>query len=155
MIPVPNPYADGNCFYCGPRNPIGFKLRFFLTETEPKEMVCRLKPSPNHCGLGRAFHGGLMAGLFDEIMGWSSETATGSKGVTARIEVEYLKPVYTDQEIEVRCRVETIDGRKVHLSTEITDAEGEVCSRAKGLYITLESEQFDRLVKMERRSKAS
>ena len=39
MKPIPNPYRTGECFFCGEQNPIGLRLDFFESETEPREVV--------------------------------------------------------------------------------------------------------------------
>ena len=101
MKKLPNPYGAGECFFCGPNNPIGLKLTFYETETEPKELVCRWTPARVFKGLGKVLHGGIQSGLFDEIMGWTALHRTNEIGVTSNIEVRFLKPLFVDQEIEV------------------------------------------------------
>ena len=40
MKHIENPYSSAACFFCGPNNPVGHKLTFEETETEPNELVC-------------------------------------------------------------------------------------------------------------------
>jgi uncharacterized protein (TIGR00369 family) len=144
---IENPYeSDGTCFFCGSRNPIGLKLAFYETETEPKQLVCLWVPPALFTGFGRILHGGIQSGLFDEIMGWTSLCLTGQVGVTSSLNVEFVKPLYVDQEIEVRCGVGSQTGSRLNLVAEIRNAEGEVCSRSTGTYVLMDEERFKSLV---------
>ncbi|HTY25672.1 MAG TPA: PaaI family thioesterase [Desulfomonilaceae bacterium] len=146
MKQITNTYTSGNCFFCGPRNPIGLRLTFYETETEPNEVVCRLVPSSLYAGYGKILHGGIQSGLFDEIMGWFSLVLTGQLGVTGSLQIEFLKPLYVEQEIEVRCQATSQEGARVNFSAEITDQARTVCTRATGTYILVEEDRFKRLV---------
>ena len=139
-------YGAGECFFCGPNNPIGLKLTFFETETEPKELVCRWTPTRVFKGLGKVLHGGIQSGLFDEIMGWTALHRTNEIGVTSNIEIRFLKPLFVEQEIEVRCRVDSRDGAKINLAAEIKNSAGDVCTKATGTYVLMSREKFDKLV---------
>ncbi|MBI4965650.1 MAG: PaaI family thioesterase [Desulfomonile tiedjei] len=146
MKPIPNPYQTGKCFFCGEHNPIGLKLAFHETETEPKELVLQWEASPLYAGFGRILHGGIQSGLFDEIMGWTTNHFTGQMGVTTDLNVQFLKPVYVEQRIEVRCRIESRDGDKIHLAAEINDQRGLTCTKGTGTYYLIDRERFDNLV---------
>ena len=146
MKPIPNPYGAGQCFFCGDLNPIGLKLTFQETQTEPREVVSRWKASPMFAGLGRILHGGIQSGLFDEIMGWATHHLAQQSGVTTALNVQFFRPVYVDQEIEVRCRIESQEGSKIHLVAEIRNESGNVCTRATGTYLLMDQSKFDRLI---------
>jgi acyl-coenzyme A thioesterase PaaI-like protein len=144
---IANPYeTDGTCFFCGSRNPVGLKLAFHETQTEPNELVCKWIPSAAYKGFGRVLHGGIQSGLFDEIMGWTTLHISHEVGVTASLNVEFLRPLYVEQEIEVRCRVGSQNGSRLNLLAEIRNAEGELCSRATGTYVLMEQDRFKSLV---------
>jgi uncharacterized protein (TIGR00369 family) len=149
MKQIPAPVGTGECFFCGPSNPSGLKLAFFAAESEPTEVVCRWKPPSAYTGLGRILHGGIQSGLFDEIMGWTAMHVTKQVGVTASLRVKFLKPLYVEQEIEVRCRVKSKDGAKINLEAEIKDASGTVCTSGTGTYRLMELARFKQLVERE------
>lgn len=146
MKTLPNPYGTGSCFFCGPDNPTGLRLTFQMTETEPRELVCRWVPPAHFSGFGRILHGGIQSGLFDEIMGWTSHHLTGQIGVTSSIRVEFLKPLSIEQEIEVRCRIESREGSRVNLVAEIKDQAGTICTKATGTYVLVSRDRFDSIV---------
>ncbi len=146
MKQIPNPYREQGCFFCGKDNPIGLKLTFHETETEPNELICRWRPSALYTGFGKILHGGIQSGMFDEIMGWTTLHLADEPGVTGSLEIRFLKPVFVDQEIEVRCRIESRNNRKIHLAAQIRNESGAVCSEASGTYLLLDPEKFNRLV---------
>ncbi len=149
MKEIPNPYVPGTCFFCGPDNPIGLKLVFQQTEAEPNELVCRLAPSSLYAGYGKILHGGIQSGLFDEIMGWSTLQLTGKLGVTASLQIEFVRPLYVEQEIEVRCRSTFQENSKISFSAEIKNQDGIICTRATGSYAIVTAERFESLAKGE------
>ena len=79
-------------------------------------------------------------------MGWKALHITHKVGVTASLNVEFLEPLYIEQEIEVRCRVGSLNGSRLNLVAEIKNAAGAVCSRANGTYVLMEHDRFNVLV---------
>lgn len=146
LNPIPRPYGTGECFFCGERNPVGLKLKFRETEREPKEVVCRWTPPAVYKGFGRVLHGGIQSGLFDEIMGWASWHFKRQAAVTVSMEIRFVRPLLIEQEIEVRCRIDSHEGKRINLSAEIRDQDREVCTKAKGTYVQMEAERFKGLV---------
>ena len=146
MKPLPNPYRTGKCFFCGENNPIGLKLTFHETETEPRELVLQWEASPLYAGFGSILHGGIQSGLFDEIMGWTTHHMTRQMDVTASLQVQFIRPVYVEQKIEVRCRIESRNGDKIHLAAEINDQRGQICTKATGTYFLVDLDKFEKLV---------
>ena len=146
MKEIFNPYPGQDCFFCGRENEIGLKLKFQVTDSNPPELVTRLTPNARLKGLGRILHGGIQSGLFDEIMGWTTHYLTESMGVTSNLEVRFLRPLYVDQEIEVRCRIERIEGSRVHMAARITDQSGRVSTTATGTYVTMDTDRFSAIV---------
>jgi|Deesub1362A_J573_1020465.scaffolds.fasta_scaffold10336_1 acyl-coenzyme A thioesterase PaaI-like protein len=146
MRPLNNPYSDQGCFFCGPANPIGLKLRFFEASTEPPELMCRWTPGEHYRGLGRVLHGGLQCGLFDEIMGWTTHHFTGQSAVTGEINVRFHGPIYIGSPLELRCRITGREGRRVYLAAEIRNHQGRECSTAQGYYVLVPAERFAQIV---------
>ena len=108
--------------------------------------MCRWTPPDVFKGFGRILHGGIQSGLFDEIMGWTAMHLSEKFGVTANLQVRFLKPVLVEQEIEVRCRIDSRDGERINLSAEIKNPQGVVCTTAQGTYMLLDGDRFNELV---------
>lgn len=150
MKTLPNPYRTGGCFFCGPSNTVGLKLTFQETETEPNELVCRWVPSSLYKGFGTILHGGIQSGLFDEIMGWTTLHLTKQVGVTSSLQVDFIKPLYVEQPIEVRCRIQSRNGSRLHLEAEIRNSKEEICTKAVGTYVLMDRDRFRLAVGEER-----
>jgi uncharacterized protein (TIGR00369 family) len=142
---IANLYADQGCLFCGEKNPIGLKLKFYLDE-ETEEVSTEYLPSKPFGGLGNILHGGIQTGLFDEIMGWTAHSLTGEMGVTSELGVKFLKPVYLGKRIKVYCRLTSRSGPEVHLEARIETPDGTVCSVATGTYYLLPQVRFQKLI---------
>ena len=142
---IPNPYPEQECFFCGEKNPVGLKLRFYLDE-ETGEVTTEYVPSRRFMGLGNILHGGIQSGLFDEIMGWTAHTLTGRMGVTSELAIKFFRPVYLGKKLMVSCRITARENAKVHLGAAITTVEGTVCTEATGTYYLLPQDTFEKLI---------
>jgi acyl-coenzyme A thioesterase PaaI-like protein len=99
-----------------------------------------------YAGYGKILHGGIQSGVFDETMGWTAYHLTGLVAITASLQVEFLKPLFVEQKIEVRCRMESSSHSKVVLSAEIRDESGIICSKASGTFAVMEPDRFKRIM---------
>lgn len=142
---IPNPYPEQECFFCGEKNTVGLRLQFYLDE-ETGEVTTEYVPSKLFMGLGNILHGGIQAGLFDEIMGWTTHTLTGQMGVTSELNINFLKPVYLGERLIISWRIITQENSKVQLEATIKTEEGEVCTRANGTYYLLPQDKFEQLI---------
>jgi uncharacterized protein (TIGR00369 family) len=145
MKPIPNQYRTGECFFCGLNNPIGLKLDFFESETEPPEVVLNWHAASKFRGFGDILHGGIQSGIFDEIMGWATIHFMQQAGVTIDLQVKFLRPVYVDRDIEARCRIASRNGSRICLEAEISQ-DGKVCTSATGSYLLMEKGKFEKLI---------
>ena len=78
-------------------------------------------------------HGGISALLLDHTLGVANHWA-GTSGMTAELTLRYHRPTPLFTELTVTGRQDSVDGRKIRTSGEIT-AGGEVCVSAEGLFI--------------------
>jgi acyl-coenzyme A thioesterase PaaI-like protein len=90
-------------------------------------------------------HGGVVATLFDEVMGILLSVnkklgliAARGDTVTAYLNVTYLKPVETPGTVLVSARFRKVTERKYFLEATIKAGSGEVLSKAEALWIELE-----------------
>ena len=82
-------------------------------------------------------HGGVTATIMDEILGRCAIRQFPSKtGVTANLELNYLKPIVTNSFYIIRAVPETgFTGRKGWVSGRLETIDGRVCVEAKGLFV--------------------
>jgi acyl-coenzyme A thioesterase PaaI-like protein len=124
--------AQNRCFGCGPANPIGLRLSFFLS---PDGLVISQPVIPDTLeGPAGYVHGGIIATLLDETMS-KAVRALGLRSMTRHLEVDYLLPVPSVKPIRLQGRLIRSEGRKHWVEAALLDTEGNVLARGKGLFI--------------------
>jgi len=126
------------CFICGDENDCGVRTRFFV---EDEAVRTRVVLSRHLNGYKNVAHGGVLAALLDESMGWAA-TVFGRKHpmyVTGELTVKYLAPVSVEEEIEVVSRLEEDAGRVAYSFGEIR-CGGQVRVRARGKFLPMSDE---------------
>ena len=93
-----------------------------------------------HQGAPHYAHGGAVAALLDDAMGYVSFLVLRIF-VTANLTVDYRRPVLLEHDYDVAAWCEDIDGRKVRLRAELRDGD-EVIAEASGLFIAVDVEHF-------------
>lgn len=130
--------AQNRCFGCGPANPGGLRLDFFLA---PDHSVVCLPSVPHtfegHVGL---LHGGIIATLLDETMS-KAVRARGFTAMTRHMEVDYLRPVPSVTPLRIEGRVTRSEGRKHWSEAKILNAHGTVLAQSKGLFVEVANER--------------
>ncbi|MBK87595.1 MAG: thioesterase [Gammaproteobacteria bacterium] len=119
--------SDSNhCFVCGPANPIGLGVKFFLDGD-----VCRgeFTPAPEHAGYRNVTHGGIVFSLLDDVMAnflWLQ----GQQCFTARADIRYRSEliVGTPVRLEGRCikrkrRLAQMQGQVIRIADDYVVAE--------------------------------
>lgn len=96
-------------------------------------VIARVTFKSAHEGAPDRCHGGIVAALFDDILG-SVLSVIGQGAFTGELTVRYVAPVPLYRELLCECRIDSRDGRKLYLSGEITDA-GQVVARATSIFI--------------------
>lgn len=126
--------SQNHCFGCGPANPAGLRLEFMLAEDGTVVSLQEVpKTFEGHPGF---LHGGIIATLLDEAMS-KAVRALGYASVTAKIEVEYRRPVPSGVQIRMEGRVVTSEGRKHWAEAVIADAGGTILAESKGLFVEI------------------
>jgi acyl-coenzyme A thioesterase PaaI-like protein len=128
------------CFACGTLNAHGLHLVLHVAgDTCWTELTLR----PDFQGWEGIAHGGIVATILDEVMGWALASAD-AWGYTARMSIEYKRPVPVGARIrgegrlvERRRSLLTLTGRLVDVGT------GEVLATAEALYVAVPEAQRD------------
>jgi uncharacterized protein (TIGR00369 family) len=129
---------SASCFVCGGANPRGLGVRF---EVEGETVLTRFIPHQDHCGYNDRVHGGVMASLLDEVMGWAPSVIKRRFCVAAEIIIRYLKPLPIGHPVTVRGAMTLDRGRVCETEGEIVDDSGTVYARGAGKYRPLTEEQ--------------
>ncbi|MDY6844006.1 MAG: PaaI family thioesterase [Thermodesulfobacteriota bacterium] len=108
--------ASNDCFGCGGKNPIGLKLLFERIQDGWVKSV--FVPSEHHIGWPGVVHGGIIATLLDEAMGYVSY-CEGVKALTAKMELRYFQPVKIGEKL-------IVTGRLVKRKWKMMETEGKL-----------------------------
>lgn len=130
--------AQNRCFGCGPVNPVGLHLDFFLAAD--LAVVCDVAVGDMYEGPRGYVHGGIIATLLDETMS-KAVRAHNAVGVTRHMEVDYRKPVPSQDPVRLVGRVTQRDGRKIWAEASILDGQGTTLAQSKGLFIEIKARQ--------------
>jgi len=128
-----------DCVVSGDANPMGLDVQFFR---EGDEAVSRCVLGPAFEGAPNRAHGGVVAAVFDDLMGFVL-TIHESPAYTAELTVRYKRPTPVGEEIEFRARLVDRNGRRLHIEAEAVDNTGTKIATAAGLFITIPRENFD------------
>ena len=85
-------------------------------------------------------HGGIVAALFDELLGVANITS-GVGAMTGTLTIRYRSPTPLHTPLDFAARVDRIDGRKVFTSGTIRAGE-RLCAEAEGIFIQVPHERF-------------
>ncbi|MBI2793220.1 MAG: DUF4505 family protein [Ignavibacteria bacterium] len=137
FLTVLRPRADSACIGCGAGNDNSFRLSF-IHDKQANAVVTYIKPDARMQGSFGIVHGGMISLLLDETMG-KCLSAGGIKAPTARISVNYRKPMMLGVEYEIRGWVDRQQGRKNFMRAAICswDTRADVIADAEALFIAL------------------
>lgn len=123
--------APHNCFACGSLNTHGLHLvlhagddRCWIEITLPDRFQ----------GWDGIAHGGIICTLLDEVMAWAL-VEHDLWGVTARMQVDFRKPVPIGVPIRGEGRVTGVRRRIVEAEAALYDADGTVLAQATGTFM--------------------
>lgn len=127
--------ADNRCcFICGPRNPIGLKVKPTRdAQTGTATLVVTI-PTEFQGWEGIA-HGGIIAALLDEVAAYAG-MAVSTQIVTAELNVRYLKPVPTGKAVLVSAKVREVSRRSVWVDS-LLELDGVALARAEARMMVL------------------
>jgi uncharacterized protein (TIGR00369 family) len=131
LTPIPRS-PHNRCFGCGPANPSGLHLEFYLASDGS---VFAQPTIAHHFEGGEGFlHGGIIATLLDEAMS-KVMTVNEVLAMTRHIEVEYLRPVPTMKPIRIEAHRTHHEGKKHYVQAHILSTDGVTLATAKALFI--------------------
>jgi len=119
----------------GTAHPLAPPVRIEVT---PEGVRGRFRLGPQYEGGPGLVHGGILSLVFDHVLG-EAALAAEVGGMTVGLDVRYVAPTPLHVDLEVTCRVESVDGRKVRLAGEISQ-DGTVTATAKALFIQIDAE---------------
>ncbi len=124
--------APHNCFACGTLNTHGLQL---VLHAGGERCWTELSLDRRFEGWEGIAHGGILCTILDEVMAWAL-VDHDLWGVTARMTVDFKRPVQIGRPILAEGRVETVRRRLVDAEGVILDpTDRTVLARSKATYV--------------------
>ena len=130
-------FEPHNCFACGSLNTHGMHLDLHLGE---RRSWTELTLPDRFEGWHGIAHGGIIATLLDEVMAWSL-VAEESWGVTARMSVDFRRPVAIGVPIRAEGWIVRTRRRLVDAAGEVRAADGTVLAAAQAVYLAADEDR--------------
>jgi acyl-coenzyme A thioesterase PaaI-like protein len=141
VVPPPQGRARGghftDCIVTGPANPMGMAAQV-LRDGDDAVLQSTLGNAFEGAP-GRA-HGGVVAALFDEVMGFVL-SITCIPAFTGRLTVSYRAPVPLGVPLEFRARLTGREGRKLLMAGEARQGDA-ILAEAEALFVAVDPERF-------------
>lgn len=125
------------CFVCGIENSKGLKLFFY----EENNQVCLdFTGTDDYIGYGDRIHGGIIATIMDETMGWAPYIITDNLYYTWDMNIRYLHPVPAGKPVKFIAWMKEDKKRYVVTEGKVVDEEGKIYIKATGKYAPMSEE---------------
>jgi uncharacterized protein (TIGR00369 family) len=124
--------APHNCFACGTLNTHGLQLELHAADDR---CWVELELAERFGGWEGIAHGGIVCTILDEVMAWAV-VDHDMWGVTARMSVEFRKPVPLGRTIRGEGRVTSVRRRLIDAEGVLLDAaDGTVLARSTATFV--------------------
>ena len=139
MADPPSPARQ--CFGCGSDNPHGLGMRF---RTEDGRAVAEFTPPHHLQGYPGHVHGGGVATMLDEAMGWAVY-GRGAWAMTARFAMRFRSAVAVGAALLVSGWVTRDRGRFLEVRAEARTRDGRLLAEADGMFVRVTGRQAGEL----------
>lgn len=120
---LPSRLEDNHCFCCSPTHPHGLHLEFRL---EGDELLCDFEPDERYCGFASVVHGGIQTSVLDEVSVWAVAALRQRLTMTARLEVQFLRPVRPGAHLVAAARITAEPEGRYTVHAELRDRDGRI-----------------------------
>jgi uncharacterized protein (TIGR00369 family) len=131
------------CFVCGKENTAGLDISFFYTNGR---IETTFMPEPQHNGYHEIVHGGILATLLDETMGWTSIISRPTICVAAELTVRYKAPAKIGKTMLIHGEL-MADKKRIILSKgSIVSEDGTLLCTGEGKYVPLSDQALKEFI---------
>ncbi len=131
------------CYVCGKSNKAGFQLTFYKQDDF---VFAKTILDEKYIGYEGIIHGGVIATLVDEAMGWACIAKNEKFYYTTNLEVKYIRPVHPGEEIVVSAYVNKEDGKLLLTEANIKDKDDKILVKAWGKFFPAKQEDKQRIL---------
>ncbi len=131
------------CFVCGRENTAGLDLSFFY---QNGRIETTFMPEPHHNGYHGIVHGGILATLLDETIGWASIISRPTICVAAELTVRYKAPAKVGKTMLIHGEL-VEDKKRIILSKgKIVSEDGTLLCTGEGKYVPLSDQALEEFI---------
>lgn len=127
-----------DCVVSGDANPMGVAM---AVRREGDEAVARVVLGPAFEGAPGQAHGGVVAAVFDDVMGYQLSILK-VPAFTGRLSVTYRAPTPVGVPLVFRARLEGRDDRKLQLAASAFGEDGELLAEAAATFVVVSLERM-------------
>lgn len=130
--------APHHCFACGTLNEHGLGL---VLHVESQRAWVDFELDRRFEGWDDIAHGGIICTILDEVMVWAL-AAEDNWGVTARMQVDFRRPVKIGQPVRAEGWTTRVRRRIINTAAHIIDpSDGTVLASATGVYVAADEDR--------------
>jgi acyl-coenzyme A thioesterase PaaI-like protein len=129
------------CFGCGDQNPRGLGMTF---DVHDGRAVAEFTPPEYLQGYPGRMHGGGVATMLDEAMGWAAY-AQGAWAMTARFTMRFHRGIPVGEPLVVAGWVTRDRGRFLEVQADARTKDGKLLAQADGLFARVTGDQAEEL----------
>lgn len=126
------------CVVSGEANPMGVAM---AVRREADRVVADVHLGAAFEGAPRRAHGGIVAAVFDDIMGYVL-LIHRTPAFTGQLEVTYLSPTPVEADLVATAWLERRQDRKLWTTATLETSGGDLIARSEGLFIAVAAERF-------------
>lgn len=136
--------AHKNCFVCGTPGDGRIDVCYFWHE-ETREVTARVVFGPLAQGPPLHTHGGAIFAVLDETMG-TCAWLCGHICVAANIDIDFRQMIPLNQQLQIKCGIDRLEGRKIFLHGKVTNEGGDILAESEGIFVTVPADKMSNLL---------
>lgn len=143
-VPLRPPSTLGHeTFVSGDPSGRRLSVRYFRNSNDVS-LIAKAVFGPGTQGPPGHAHGGSMAALLDEAMGFAA-WAQGHRAVAVDLSVRFRNMLPLGSRCVVRAKVVSVDGRKVNIEGALSDVAGSLFAEGTAIFVTIDPAKFGKL----------
>jgi uncharacterized protein (TIGR00369 family) len=123
--------AYKKCFFCSKEEPTGVKL---ILRYQENTVICDFTLEKRFQGFNGIAHGGIVAGIIDELMWWTIAVETRKASMTRKMELELLQPVVCGKHYTAKGKLLKQGHNTFWVSCIIEDDEAKATARGTAVF---------------------
>jgi len=143
QLPSATSAGQGMCFGCGKKNPFGLRLKFSRVGSG-----VRTEFTPGECyqSWPDIIHGGIIATILDEAMGYATLMSGNFGFLTASIQINLRRPAYVNSKLIVNAEVVGNQRRKLEVAGSLSLPDGTLVADGKAVQIIPGGDQLKAVI---------